>query len=109
MRLTEEIGTGTQLPGARLDEITLAARFNVSRPPVREALRQLAASGLVEWRPRQGAGVARISVQEMGGVFEMMAECEWITGILSARHSSEPERKELKEQNTAWEAKRMKQ
>src|SRR3546814_8394389 len=64
MRLTEEIVTGTQLPGARLDEITLAARFNVSRTPVREALRQLAASGLVEWRPRQGAVVASISVQD---------------------------------------------
>src|SRR5690554_2190950 len=85
MRLTEEIVTGTLPPGDRLDEISLASRFKVSRTPVREALRQLAASGLVEWRPRQGAVVARISIHEMVSLFEMMAEFEGIAGRLSAR------------------------
>lgn len=103
IRLTEEIVTGTLLPGERLDEITLAARFEVSRTPVREALRELAASGLIEWRPRQGAVVASISIGEMVGLFEMMAEFEGIAGRLSARRMTDKERSSLREDHNAFE------
>ncbi len=48
LQLADEIVRGSLAPGAALDETTLARRFEVSRTPVREAIRLLAASGLVE-------------------------------------------------------------
>ena len=51
--LTDEIASGTLAAGTALDEQLLADRFGASRTPVREALRQLAVSGLVELRPRR--------------------------------------------------------
>lgn len=103
IRLTEEIVTGTLAPGTRLDEVSLAARFDVSRTPVREALRQLAASGLVEWRPRQGAIVASISIREMVALFEMMAEFEGIAGRLAARRMTDEGRQQLRDLHNACE------
>src|SRR5262245_65250817 len=50
-RLADDILRGVYPPGARLDESGLAKRFNLSRTPVREALRQLTSAGLVEVRP----------------------------------------------------------
>lgn len=52
--LEDDIISGRLRPGQRLDEVGMAERFGVSRTPVREALNQLAASGLVEIRPRRG-------------------------------------------------------
>src|ERR1700760_23890 len=61
-RLADQIAaavlSGEFRPGFRLDEHMLAERFGVSRTPVREALRQLAATGLIEIKPRRGATVA---------------------------------------------------
>jgi DNA-binding GntR family transcriptional regulator len=48
LQLADEIVRGVLAPGAALDETDIARRFNVSRTPVREALRQLAASGLID-------------------------------------------------------------
>ena len=58
LQLADDIVRGALAPGAALDEVTLARRFQVSRTPVREAIRQLAASGLVEARAHRGALVA---------------------------------------------------
>ena len=57
-RLADDILRGVYPPGARLDENGLARRFNLSRTPVREALRQLTSAGLVEMRPRRGVIVS---------------------------------------------------
>src|SRR5690606_8530199 len=81
---------------ARLDESSLAARYNVSRTPIREALRQLVASGLVEWRPRQGAVVSQASIPQLVEMFEMMAELEAFAGRLSARRIDAVGRVKLK-------------
>ena len=59
LQLADEIVRGVLAPGAALDETEFARRFSVSRTPVREAIRQLAASGLVEARAHRGAVVAR--------------------------------------------------
>ena len=61
LQLADDIVRGVLAPGTPLDETDLAVRFNVSRTPVREALRQLTASGLVESRAHRGAVVARPS------------------------------------------------
>ncbi|WP_244818152.1 GntR family transcriptional regulator [Caballeronia sp. Lep1P3] len=83
--IEEDIATGTLLPGAPLDEAELTARFRVSRTPVREALLQLAAAGMVEMRPRHGAVVAKISLDRLVEMFEVMAELEAMCGRLAAR------------------------
>jgi DNA-binding GntR family transcriptional regulator len=59
--LTDEIASGALVAGLALEEQQLADRFGASRTPVREALRQLAVSGLVEVRGRRGVVVARMT------------------------------------------------
>ena len=57
-RVRMEIEEGRLAPGAPLNQVDLAARFGLSRIPVREALRQLAAEGYVTYRANKGANVA---------------------------------------------------
>jgi DNA-binding GntR family transcriptional regulator len=94
--LEQEIITGALRPGERLDELSLAKRFAVSRTPIREALRHLASIGLVEVRPHRGAIVASPSLKDLLEMFEVMAELEGMCGRLSARRLSESGRKELR-------------
>jgi DNA-binding GntR family transcriptional regulator len=94
-RLADQIISGELKPGQQLDEKALAEAFNVSRTPVREALRQLAASELVDWRPHQSAVVATITVPKMVEMFEVMAEVEGFCGRLAARRMTPNERKDL--------------
>jgi len=84
-RLEQDIVSGELKPGERLDEVSLAKRFSVSRTPIREALQRLSMSGLVELRPRRGAFVREIGVTEMIEMFEVMAELEGMCGRLAAQ------------------------
>jgi DNA-binding GntR family transcriptional regulator len=74
--LAARIIAGLLEPGTPLDETLLAAEFAVSRTPVREALRLLAASGLVDQRPHAKALVAKPTEAELRGMFEVMGELE---------------------------------
>lgn len=58
-----DIGAGAFKPGARLDEMTLAHRYGVSRTPVREALAQLVATGDVTRQAHRGCRVASAEAQ----------------------------------------------
>ena len=69
-QLKEEIELGELAPGAPLSELSLVARTGASRTPVREALRRLAAEGLVDLAPRLGARVSRVSAQHVRDLFE---------------------------------------
>jgi len=60
--LTEAILSGEFAPGFRLDEQHLAQHYSVSRTPVREALRQLATTRIIEIRPRRSVVVARVLI-----------------------------------------------
>jgi DNA-binding GntR family transcriptional regulator len=95
LQLADEIVRGVLAPGAPLDETDIARRFNVSRTPVREALRQLAASGLVEARAHRGAVVARPSIERLTGMFEAMAELEALCSGLAAERMAPIERHKL--------------
>lgn len=99
--LEQDIVTGSLQPGERLDEQTLAARFGVSRTPIREALMQLASAGLVELQPRRGAFVASLSLREVIERFEMMAALEGACGALAARRIIDGERAALLETHEA--------
>jgi DNA-binding GntR family transcriptional regulator len=95
LQLADEIVRGTLAPGAALDETDIARRFSVSRTPVREALRQLAASGLVEARAHRGAVVAQPSIERLGGMFEAMAELEALCAGMAAERMTPAERRRL--------------
>ncbi len=83
--LEELIAIGDLAPGQHLDETELAERFGVSRTPIREALIQLAAEGIIEIRPRRGAVVAQASPARLVEMFEVMAELEAMCARLAAR------------------------
>lgn len=93
--IADRIVTGTLRPGERLDEVSLAARFQVSRTPVREALGQLGAMGLVDRRPNRGAIVAVVTQDHLSSMFESMAELEGICARFSAERMTVDERRGL--------------
>jgi DNA-binding GntR family transcriptional regulator len=95
LQLADEIVRGALRPGAALDETDIARRFSVSRTPVREALRQLVASGLVEARPHRGAVVARPSIERLTDMFEAMAELEALCAGHAAERMTPVERHQL--------------
>ena len=88
---------GQLAPGAALDETELARRFSVSRTPVREAIRMLAASGLVEVRAHRAAVVARPTHEHLIGMFEVMAELESLCAGYAADRMRGAERRALED------------
>jgi DNA-binding GntR family transcriptional regulator len=93
--IADAILDGAFAPGFRLDEQLLAQRYGVSRTPVREALRQLAASGLIDMRPRRGAIVARGTPAELEALFVAMGEMEATCARLAAISMTPVERRRL--------------
>jgi len=91
-KLSESIVSGAILPGSPLDETEIARAFGVSRTPVREALRILAASGLVRHTRHIGAVVARPSDEELWGMFFVMGELEALCVSLAAAEMTSAER-----------------
>lgn len=93
--LEDNIVAGRLRPGQRLDEVGLAERFQVSRTPIREALIQLASSGLVEIRPRRGAFVVLLGPRELVKSFELMSEVEGACARLAAQRMDPDDRAAL--------------
>ena len=90
--LSGEIPTGTWLR-----QETLAAEFGVSRTPVREALRKLQASGLVEMRPQRGALVRMPSARDVREAYEVRAELEGLAAGVAATRIHDEELQRLRE------------
>lgn len=93
--LENDILNGHRTPGERLDPEALGQEFNVSRTPVREAIQQLVASGLVIVQPKKGTFVAQVGIDRLIEMFEVMAELEGMCGRLAARRISPQELVEL--------------
>ncbi|MFY0989795.1 GntR family transcriptional regulator [Halomonas sp. C05BenzN] len=89
--LEDDIINGRRAPGERLDPEALCREFEVSRTPVREAIQQLVASGLVTVSPKKGTFVARVGLDQLIEMFEVMAELEGMCGRLAARRATEEE------------------
>ncbi len=102
--LSDDILSGRIGPGVRLDEQSLADRFKLSRTPVREALGQLAAMGLVRKRPHRGVVVAEVTVEKLMQMFEVMAELEAVCARLAARRMSDEAKAVLKAEHDATAA-----
>jgi DNA-binding GntR family transcriptional regulator len=93
--LENAIVSGRFAPGAKLDPEALAREFDCSRTPIREALQQLEASGLVRVAAKRGTFVSEWTVDELAERFEVMAELEAICARLAARRITEAELTEL--------------
>lgn len=74
--LRERIYAHTLAPGQRLDETVLATQLGISRTPLREALKVLAAEGLVDLQPHRGCFVTELSLQDLEDIFPIMAMLE---------------------------------
>jgi DNA-binding GntR family transcriptional regulator len=82
-------------PGAKLDEVALARRFKVSRSPIRDALRQLATTGLLEFKPRRGFSVVTIDVAGLLDLFEAASEVEGLCAKLCAMRVGMAEKRQI--------------
>jgi len=94
-RLRAMIVEGELAAGEKLNERELAERLNVSRTPLREALKLLTAEGLVEHLPNRGAIVVQLSADDLTHAFEVMAALEGLSGELACVRISDEELAEL--------------
>lgn len=95
-RLRELILEGDLAPGARVPERELCERFGVSRTPLREALKVLAAEGLVRLLPNRGAEVTRLTAQEVEELFAVIALLEAAAGETACRRASDEQIDEIR-------------
>jgi DNA-binding GntR family transcriptional regulator len=94
-KLCEAIFHSEIAPGSRLSVPLLAARFGVSRSPIKEAVQQLVSDGIAEAIPRRGVFVAQFDYSDLLNLLEIMAPLEAMAGRLAARHRTEADVKAL--------------
>lgn len=87
--LRDEIVRGDLVPGQRLRLADVTARFDVSAMPVREALRDLEAEGLVTIYPHRGAVVTQLSVDDLKDIYDIRANLEEMATRLAVPHMTE--------------------
>lgn len=97
--LIDALRSGDFAPGDRLREEDVAKRLNLSRTPVREALRRLENNGIVEHRPRIGAVIRKLSQTEVVELYEMRIVLERTAASMAAQHGSEAEFDALDDMN----------
>jgi DNA-binding GntR family transcriptional regulator len=96
VRLRQRIVEGRLAPGSKLNERELSELLQVSRTPLREAIKMLAAEGLVELLPNRGAVVAQMSEQDVADTFEVIAGLEGQSGELAAQRITAEELAEIR-------------
>lgn len=105
-RLRQMLVENRIVPGAKLNERELSEVLKVSRTPLREAIKMLAAEGLVELLPNRGAIAVELSETDVLNTFEVMAGLEAQSGELAAQRITEAELDEIKamhyEMLAAW-------
>lgn len=95
-RLRALIVDGLIPPGARLNERILCEQLQVSRTPLREALKVLATEGLVELLPNRGAVVTPVSIAEIDHVFELLGPLEGLAGELACARITDGQLAEIR-------------
>jgi DNA-binding GntR family transcriptional regulator len=105
-RLRQLLVEGQIAPGAKLNERELSERLGVSRTPLREAIKRLAAEGLVELLANRGAIAVQLSRVDIENTFEVIAGLEALSGELAAARMTVQELNEVKalhfEMLAAW-------
>lgn len=104
LELKHKILTGEIVSQTRLMEIDLSEKMNVSRTPIREAIKKLADDGLVKIVPRRGAYVANISIKDMLDVFEVREDMEGFVAKLAAERIEESQKDELRKISAEYDA-----
>lgn len=91
-------------PGSWIDEVKLAQEYGISRTPLREALKVLAAEGLVTMKVRRGAYVTEVSEQDLAEVYHLLALLESDAAAVVAERATAPQLKELQKLHKELEA-----
>lgn len=92
---------GELQPGQKLSETDLCDRFQVSRTPLREALRVLAYEGVLVPMPHRGMIVATVNVHDVHNHFPVMAALEGLAGELACRHATQQDRDDMRKLHEA--------
>ncbi len=95
-QLRDMIVEGELTPGEKVPEPELCRRFGVSRTPLREALKVLAAEGVIQLLPNRGAVIAKITREEIEQIFPIMGALEALAGELACERISEEEMENLR-------------
>jgi DNA-binding GntR family transcriptional regulator len=101
--IKQGIASGTLAPGEWIREFTVASSLGLSRTPVREALRALAAEGIVELEHNRGARVIRWAAEDIDEVYRLRALLEGYGATLAARHASDDQVAWLRELQDRYE------
>lgn len=107
-QLRNFIVEGVLTPGTKLNERELCETLGISRTPLREAIKVLAAEGLVDIMPNRGASVATMDEAEIREMFELMSGLEAFSGFLACERITPDELMELKALHYAMLACRVK-
>ncbi len=99
LRIESAIASGELEPGDAIDEVALASQHKVSRTPVREALLQLQAQGILSSTPRGGCIVAKMNLQQLLSLWELLAELEGVAVRLACERMTPEEIKALVKQH----------
>lgn len=94
-QLRDEIFAGTLAPGSFIDELAQCARLDISRTPLREALKVLTAEGLMRHEPRRGCFVSEVTEQDLDDIFPVIALLEGRCAFEAARRASDADLIEL--------------
>ncbi len=98
-RLRTMLVEGRIPPGAKLNERELCERLRVSRTPLREAIKLLAAEGLVDLLPRRGAVAVKLTEADVLHTFEVLSTLEGLAGELAAQRATDAEVAEIRAMN----------
>lgn len=102
-RLRGLIVQGELAPGDRLNERVLAERFNISRTPLREAIKILALEGLVRLLPNRGAEVTKLTRSNVENMFQVVGALEALAGELACQRASDDDIAEIRRlHNEMW-------
>jgi len=103
-QIREMVRKGHLEQGQKISEVEFCEELGISRTPLREALRVLAAEGLVDLVPRRGAWVSRPTIHEIQDMFEVMGVLEGLCARVAAEHLSGAQLAELEGLHQALES-----
>ncbi|MCZ8293062.1 MAG: GntR family transcriptional regulator [Hylemonella sp.] len=91
-------------PGSWIDELKIAEDYGISRTPLREALKVLAAEGLVTMKVRRGAYVTEVNEKDLVDIYHLLGLLESDATGMVARHATDEQLRELQSLHEALEA-----
>jgi DNA-binding GntR family transcriptional regulator len=103
-QLRQQIFRRDLKPGSWIDEVKIAQEFGISRTPLREALKVLAAEGLVTMKVRRGAYVTEVSETDLADVYHLLSLLESDAAGVVAQKATDEQLKELQQLHKELEA-----